>query len=215
MKLEPADAEPTPPVTSEYDEAVSRESSVQPAEIQPADVQPTEAEPGEREQTGAQPTEIEQTGAQSTEAQSTGAQPAEVQPTGRQPSESTVETAVSIRTVPKYTRFLILGAGLGAAGTFILTASFPSDPAIGFGPLFGYFLIYGVPIGVVIGALAAIALDLIWRRRARTGIAAKTIVDPLPYDDDTATVDENSAANPAANPAADVAAPPATPGTGV
>lgn len=205
MKLEPADAEPTPPVTSEYDEAVSRESSVQPAEIQPADVQPadvqpTEAEPGEREQTGAQPTEIEQTGAQ---------------PTERQPSESTVETAVSIRTVPKYTRFLILGAGLGAAGTFILTASFPSDPAIGFGPLFGYFLIYGVPIGVVIGALAAIALDLIWRRRARTGIAAKTIVDPLPYDDDTATVDENSAANPAANPAADVAAPPATPGTGV
>lgn len=174
MNSEPAAAEPTPLAASQHD---------------PADPAGSPLSRAESERSGFEQPQPEQSEPRQLEAQ---------------PAQSTVETAVSIRKVPKYTRFLILGAGFGAIGTFILTASFPSDPAIGFGPLFGYFLIYGVPIGVVIGALAAITLDLIWRRRARTGIAAQTIVDALPYNNEAVTADED----PAQNPGADVSALP-------
>ena len=101
-----------------------------------------------------------------------------------QPEQSTVEADVTVRRIPKYSRFLIVGAGLGAIATFILTASFPSDPAVGFGALFGYFLIFGVPLGVAVGALVAIVLDLALRRSARRVTAERTIVEPLPYDDE-------------------------------
>lgn len=100
----------------------------------------------------------------------------------RAPERSTVEAEVTVRRIPKYSRFLALGAGLGAIVTFILTASFPADPAIGFGPLFGYFLIYGVPAGVVFGALVALGLDLLLRRRARAATAERTIVEPSRFD---------------------------------
>ena len=101
-------------------------------------------------------------------------------PGPQEPSRSTVETEVTMRRIPRYSRFLILGAGLGAVATFILTASFPSDPKVGFGALFGYFLIFGVPAGVVIGAVIAIALDTGLKRRARNVMAEHTTVDPLP-----------------------------------
>ena len=102
------------------------------------------------------------------------------EPGPQEPSRSTVETEVTMRRIPRYSRFLIIGAGLGAVATFILTASFPSDPKVGFGALFGYFLIFGVPAGVVIGALIAIVLDTVLKRRARNVMAEHTTVDPLP-----------------------------------
>jgi hypothetical protein len=68
--------------------------------------------------------------------------------------------------------------------TFILTASFPSDPNVGFGPLFGYFLIYGVPAGVVLGAVVALALDRFSNRRSASVTAEHTTVDPLPETTD-------------------------------
>jgi len=104
----------------------------------------------------------------------------ESRPGPKEPSRSTVETEVTMRRIPRYSRFLIIGAGLGAVVTFILTASFPSDPKVGFGALFGYFLIFGVPAGVVIGSLIAIVLDTILKRRARNVMAEHTTVDPLP-----------------------------------
>jgi len=105
------------------------------------------------------------------------------------PAQTTVETEVTVRRIPRYSRFLIIGAGLGAAATFILTASFPSDPKVGFGALFGYFLLFGVPAGAVIGAVVAILLDIGLTRRARTGIAERTTVDPLPYEDEPAAAE--------------------------
>jgi hypothetical protein len=121
--------------------------------------------------------------AQSEPAQS---EPARSEPAESEPAQSTVETQVTVRRIPRYSRFLIIGAGLGAVATFILTASFPADPKVGFGALFGYFLLFGVPAGAVIGAVVAILLDIGLTRRARTGMAERTTVDPLPYDDEPA-----------------------------
>ena len=51
---------------------------------------------------------------------------------------------------------------------FILTSLYPADPNVGFGASYAYFLIYGVPAGVLLGALIGLALDRRSRRRART-----------------------------------------------
>jgi len=119
------------------------------------------------------------------------------EPTQPEPTQSSVETEVTVRRIPRYSRFLIIGAGLGAVITFILTASFPSDPKVGFGALFGYFLLFGMPAGVVIGAVVAILLDVGLNRRARTVMAERTTVDPLPdYHEPTATEDAESPGEP-------------------
>lgn len=93
-----------------------------------------------------------------------------------EPEEIRAESEVSIRRAPRYPRFLIVGAGLGAALAFILTALYPSDPAIGFGALFGYFVLFGIPIGLVLGAVAALLLDRRASRLAGTAIAGKLMV---------------------------------------
>lgn len=115
--------------------------------------------------------------------ESAQSEPTQPEPTQPEPTQSSEETEVTVRRIPRYSRFLIIGAGLGAVITFILTASFPSDPKVGFGALFGYFLLFGVPAGVVIGAVIAILLDVALNRRARTVMAERTTVDPLLYDD--------------------------------
>ena len=74
---------------------------------------------------------------------------------------------VTVRRAPRIGRIVVLGAGLGAIVTFILTAIFPVDPLVGFGALFGYFLLFGVPIGAAVGAIFAITLDIIASRRAK------------------------------------------------
>ena len=92
-------------------------------------------------------------------------------------SDSSTETQVTIRRAPKYPIFLILGGALGAIVTLVLTMLQPADPNVGYAALFGYFLLYGVPAGVLFGALVAIVLDAISRRTTRTGTAKLTKVD--------------------------------------
>jgi hypothetical protein len=101
-----------------------------------------------------------------------------------QPTEATAATEVTLRRAPKYPVFLVLGALAGALGTLVLTASFPVDPAVGFAALYGYFVLFGIPIGVVLGALVAIILDRVSVRRAKRMAAELTTVDRLPYDDE-------------------------------
>jgi hypothetical protein len=86
------------------------------------------------------------------------------------------ETEVRIRRAPKYPAFMIVGGGIGAIITFVLTASFPVDPQVGFGALFGYFALYGVTAGVLVGALLALTLDRIGLRRARP---ATVVTEPV------------------------------------
>jgi hypothetical protein len=108
---------------------------------------------------------------------------------------------VRIRRAPKIPTFLILGGGLGAIVSFILTALFPVDPAVGFGALFGYFALYGVTGGVLLGAIVAIVLDRRSLKRVSTAqVVVESTVRPDEYNndeagsvDDAARSDENSA----------------------
>lgn len=97
-------------------------------------------------------------------------------------SESAPSPAqVSIRRAPKISVFLILGALIGFLGTLILTALQPVDPALGFTALFGYFLIYGVPAGMVLGAIVAVLFDRSSSRRAKI-VPAERIVAEEPAE---------------------------------
>jgi hypothetical protein len=78
------------------------------------------------------------------------------------------ESDVSIRRAPRIGVFLIFGAMLGAIVTLVLTSLFEPDPAVGFLASYAYFCLFGIPAGVVLGALVALILDLIATRRART-----------------------------------------------
>lgn len=107
------------------------------------------------------------------------------QPDPEEPQGTTDVTQVRIRRAPKIPVFIILGAGLGAVVTFVLTALFPVDPDVGFGPLFGYFALYGIPAGAVLGSVIAIVLDRASIRRAKTIAAEHTTVEPRPIEGET------------------------------
>ena len=77
-------------------------------------------------------------------------------------------TSVRIRRAPKFSVFLVLGALVGIFVALILTASFPIDPKVGFGPVFGYFAIYGFVGGLLVGSLVALVFDRVLSRRAKT-----------------------------------------------
>lgn len=97
--------------------------------------------------------------------------PAEQQPEqapAAEPAPATEVQQVSIRRAPKLGVFLILGALVGAFVTLILTSLFPADPEVGFAASYAYFLLYGVPAGVVIGAIIGLAFDRRSVRKART-----------------------------------------------
>lgn len=88
---------------------------------------------------------------------------------------------VRIRRAPKLSAFMIVGGGLGAIVTFILTNLFPVDPQVGFAALFGYFALYGVTAGVLIGAVTALIIDRVGLSRARSvTVERETIVTPEP-----------------------------------
>jgi hypothetical protein len=86
------------------------------------------------------------------------------------------ETEVSIRRAPRYARFLLAGAALGVIAALVATSVVPVDKNVGFGAMFGYLLLYGVPIGLAVGATTAVLLDRRATRRAGTVIAGKMSV---------------------------------------
>jgi hypothetical protein len=97
----------------------------------------------------------------------------------------------NIRRAPKIPVFIVLGALIGGLVTIGLTVSFPVDQTVGLPATVGYFLLYGIPAGMALGALVAIVLDRVSARRTSTVTVEQTIVDPLPYEDD----DEPAAAD--------------------
>jgi hypothetical protein len=90
--------------------------------------------------------------------------------------EALTESEVRIRRAPRYVRFLIVGAMLGVIAALAGTSLFPVDPAVGFGATFGYLALYGIPIGLAVGAFVAVLLDHRATGRAATVVAGKMSV---------------------------------------
>ena len=66
---------------------------------------------------------------------------------------------------------------MGAIATYIVTSQYPVDPQVGFAALFGYFALYGVTGGVLVGALLALLFDRIGSRRSRPATVVVTSLD--------------------------------------
>lgn len=82
---------------------------------------------------------------------------------------------VKIRRAPKLPVFLLLGAFVGALVTLILTSLYPADKAVGFAALAGYFLLYGIPAGLVLGAVVGLIFDRVSVKRSKTVIVEREV----------------------------------------
>ena len=105
------------------------------------------------------------------------ATPAEAQPEATSEQAAVEQAEVRIWRAPKISVFLILGALVGFLGTLILTALQPVDPAIGFAALFGYFLIYGIPTGVVVGGVVGVIFEWTSHRTAKIVPAERLVTE--------------------------------------
>lgn len=75
---------------------------------------------------------------------------------------------------------MVVGALLGFLVVLIITPLFPVDPLVGLPALIGYFSLYGITIGVVLGAVVGVVLDRRSRLSARTLEAEREVVDAAP-----------------------------------
>lgn len=88
--------------------------------------------------------------------------------TESQPSEPTdPREQVRVRRAPKIPAFMVVGGLLGFLGTVIATSLFPADENVGFTTLVAYFSLYGITIGVLLGAVVGVVLDRRSQKRAR------------------------------------------------
>ena len=91
-------------------------------------------------------------------------------------TEVTSDT-VMVRRAPRFGRFIILGAILGAIVALILTFAFdgraPENELVQFdkGQVFGFLLLICGAVGVGLGAVVALIIDRTLARRAEAGIA--------------------------------------------
>ena len=91
-------------------------------------------------------------------------------------TEVTSDT-VMVRRAPRFGRFIILGAILGAIVALILTFAFdgraPENELVQFdkGQVFGFLLLVCGAVGVGVGAVVALIIDRTLARRAEAGIA--------------------------------------------
>jgi hypothetical protein len=86
------------------------------------------------------------------------------------------KSEVKIRRAPKLGVFLALGALVGAIGTLIAASLFPADKAVGFAASAGYFLLFGIPAGLALGAAVGLIIDRVSVARARTVTVEHEIV---------------------------------------
>ncbi|WBU37381.1 hypothetical protein [Homoserinibacter sp. YIM 151385] len=89
--------------------------------------------------------------------------------------ESHGSTRVSIRRAPKLGVFIVFGALAGLLATLFVTGLYPADPRVGFAALFGYFALYGVPAGILLGAVIGLVVDAVSRRRAKTVVVEREV----------------------------------------
>jgi uncharacterized membrane protein YbhN (UPF0104 family) len=75
---------------------------------------------------------------------------------------------VTVRRAPRYYRFMVLGLIVGVVVTLVLTFAFPEQDEFNRFQVFGFTGIFITGICVGLGAVVAIVLDRVSRRRART-----------------------------------------------
>jgi hypothetical protein len=102
-----------------------------------------------------------------------------------------VSEKVRIRRAPKLPVFLVIGAFVGFLVTLILTSLYPADPSVGFVASFGYFLLFGIPAGVVLGAAVGLIIDRVSIARARTVTAEREVVGDAGEDEGDGSGDAN------------------------
>jgi hypothetical protein len=131
------------------------------------------------------------------------------------PNAVTSPDQVTIRRAPRFSVFILGGAVLGFLVTVIVVALTMGidrgnqQETTGFAGLVGYFSLYGVSIGMLVGAVVAVVLDRVSSRRAARLTAERIAVDPAPETVDGELEDRDgpeirAAADPAADPAARV-----------
>ena len=100
------------------------------------------------------------------------------------PAEPTSDrTTVQVRRAPKLSAFMTVGGLIGFLVVLIITPLFPADPLVGLPALIGYFSIFGVTGGVLIGAIIGIALDRRSQKHVRTVQAERQSVEAAPEAD--------------------------------
>lgn len=99
------------------------------------------------------------------------------------PSDSPRTVEATVHRVPRYGVFMAIGAVLGviAAGILTLVGSYEKSAALDVvyppGQVFGFLLLWTVPIGLALAALVAIAIERLGRRRDRVvRVERETIV---------------------------------------
>ncbi|MBA4248623.1 MAG: hypothetical protein C0444_10075 [Microbacterium sp.] len=97
------------------------------------------------------------------------------------PAEPTSDrTTVQVRRAPKLSAFMTVGALMGFLVVLIITPLFPVDPLVGLPALIGYFSIFGITAGVLIGAIIGIVLDRRSQKHVRTVQAERQTVEASP-----------------------------------
>jgi len=96
--------------------------------------------------------------------------------------ETTTTSKVRVRRAPKYSAFIIVGGAIGVIVSMIITSLFPFDEQTGAAATFGYFALYGLVGGVLLGSLLALILDRVTMRRARDAEAETTTVEAPPVE---------------------------------
>ena len=92
---------------------------------------------------------------------------------------------VRVRRAPKFSVFLLVGAGLGLVTALILTFAFNGSSAqsentgliYSSGQVFGFLALICVTVGVAVFAILALVLDRASRRRTREVTVARETVD--------------------------------------
>ncbi len=113
--------------------------------------------------------------------------------------EQETPTPVTIRRAPKVPVFLVAGGALGLIVTLLLVSLFPADKEIGYTATVGFFSLYGIPIGVAVGAIVALILDRRASKRAGTATARHLEVRPEAVADEPQAAPANENPSPEAD----------------
>lgn len=118
-------------------------------------------------------------------------------------SETPQTVEATVRHVPRYGVFMGIGVVLGviAAGILTFTGSFEESQALDVvyppGQVFGFLLLWTVPIGIALGGVVALILERTGRRHDRVVRVDRETIIEAPEETETPEAGSAPAVNPA------------------